>query len=151
MGNSCSSSRRKSLVEELLRDLALYECIDTLIWKLSGGERKRLSLATELVTKRKIFFLDEPTTGENVKVDFTEEKFDYVEYCAILNVGLDTFAATCVVQSLKLIASRGTIIFCTIHQPGMTIYNMFSHVLLMADGRSIYFGTLGNATDFFKR
>ncbi|GAB1869177.1 Protein scarlet [Camponotus japonicus] len=126
MESSCSVLRRKSLAEQLLRDLALYECIDTLISKLSGGEKKRLSLATELVTQPKIFFLDEPTTG------------------------LDTFAATCVVQSLKLIASRGTIIFCTIHQPGMTIYNTFSHVLLMADGRSIYFGTLENATDFFK-
>ncbi|EFN69860.1 Protein scarlet [Camponotus floridanus] len=126
MESNCSALGRKSLAEQLLRDLALNECIDTLISKLSGGEKKRLSLATELVTQPKIFFLDEPTTG------------------------LDTFAATCVVQSLKLIASRGTIIFCTIHQPGMTIYNAFSHVLLMADGRSIYFGTLENATDFFK-
>ncbi|XP_072766083.1 protein brown isoform X2 [Anoplolepis gracilipes] len=127
MGNNCSALQRKSLTEELLRDLVLYECIDTLMSKLSGGERKRLSLATELVTKPRIFFLDEPTTG------------------------LDTFAATCVVQSLKVIASKGTIIFCTIHQPGMTIYNMFSHVLLMADGRSIYSGTLKNVTDFFQR
>ncbi|XP_072766093.1 protein scarlet isoform X3 [Anoplolepis gracilipes] len=126
MGNNCSALQRKSLTEELLRDLVLYECIDTLMSKLSGGERKRLSLATELVTKPRIFFLDEPTTG------------------------LDTFAATCVVQSLKVIASKGTIIFCTIHQPGMTIYNMFSHVLLMADGRSIYSGTLKNVTDFFQ-
>lgn len=65
--------------------------------------------------------------------------------------GLDTFAAMHVVQSLKLIASRGTLVFCTIHQPGMTIYNIFSHVILMADGRSVYFGTLRNATDFFQR
>ncbi|XP_012235630.1 protein scarlet [Linepithema humile] len=112
--------------ESLLRDLGLYECSDILISKLSGGEKKRLLLAAELVTKPKILFLDEPTTG------------------------LDTFAAICVVQSLKLIVSRGTIVFCTIHQPGMTIYNIFSHVILMADGRSVYFGTLRNATDFFK-
>lgn len=126
MENNCSALRRKSLAEELLRDLGLYECIDTIISELSGGEKKRLSLATELVTKPRIFFLDEPTTG------------------------LDIFAAICVVQSLKLFASRGTMIFCTIHQPGMMLYNMFSHVLLMADGRSIYYGTLENATIFFE-
>lgn len=151
MGNSCSALRRKSLAEELLRDLGLYECIDTLVSKLSGGERKRLSLATELVTKPKIFFLDEPTTGENVENYRFIKKSNYIEYRAILNVGLDTFAASCVVQTLKLIASKGTMIFCTIHQPGMMIYNTFSHVLLMADGRSIYFGTLENATVFFER
>ncbi|KMQ94302.1 ras-related protein rab-32 [Lasius niger] len=120
MENSCSALRRKSLAEELLRDLGLYECIDTLISKLSGGERKRLSLATELVTKPKIFFLDEPTTGENVESYRFIKKSNYIEYRAILN-------------------------------PGMMIYNTFSHVLLMADGRSIYFGTLENATVFFER
>ncbi|KAG5310284.1 SCRT protein, partial [Acromyrmex insinuator] len=126
IGNNCNVLRRKFLGEELLRDLGLYKCIDTTISELSGGERKRLSLAAELVTRPKIFFLDEPTRG------------------------LDTFAAMHVVQSLKLIASRGTMVFCTIHQPGMTIYNIFSHVILMADGRSVYFGTLRNATDFFE-
>lgn len=57
--------QRKSLGEKFLRDLGLCECIDTAISKLSGGERKRLSLAAELVTRPKIFFLDEPTTGKN--------------------------------------------------------------------------------------
>lgn len=51
--------------ESLLQDLGLNECSDTLISKLSGGEKKRLLLAAELVTKPKILFLDEPTTGKN--------------------------------------------------------------------------------------
>ncbi|KAG5331437.1 SCRT protein, partial [Acromyrmex heyeri] len=42
IGNSCNALRRKFLGEELLRDLGLYECIDTAISELSGGERKRL-------------------------------------------------------------------------------------------------------------
>jgi len=56
--------RRKSLGEDFLRNFGLCECIDTAISKLSGGERKRLSIAAELVTQPKILFLDEPTTGE---------------------------------------------------------------------------------------
>ncbi|RLU21040.1 hypothetical protein DMN91_007656 [Ooceraea biroi] len=127
MGNSCSVLQRVSLGEELLRDFGLHECSDTVISKLSGGEKKRLSLAAELVTRPKILFIDEPTTG------------------------LDVFSATCVVQSLKQIALRGVMVFCTIHQPGMAIYNIFSHVILMADGRSVYFGILKSATEFFER
>ncbi|EZA57078.1 Protein brown [Ooceraea biroi] len=126
MGNSCSVLQRVSLGEELLRDFGLHECSDTVISKLSGGEKKRLSLAAELVTRPKILFIDEPTTG------------------------LDVFSATCVVQSLKQIALRGVMVFCTIHQPGMAIYNIFSHVILMADGRSVYFGILKSATEFFE-
>lgn len=76
MGSSCSVPRRKSLGEEFLRDLGLCECIDTIISKLSGGERKRLSLAAELVTRPKIFFLDEPTTGKSsTEMMYFERKF----------------------------------------------------------------------------
>jgi len=65
MGGSCSLPQRRCLGMEILRDFGLHECRDTVISKLSGGERKRLLLAAELVTKPGMLFVDEPTTGEN--------------------------------------------------------------------------------------
>lgn len=49
----------------MLIDLSLVDCKGTLISRLSGGQRKRLSLGSELVTRPKILFLDEPTTGKD--------------------------------------------------------------------------------------
>ncbi|XP_076395141.1 protein brown isoform X1 [Megachile rotundata] len=118
------SKQRKCQILKLLFDLGLIDCKDTLISRLSGGQRKRVSLASELITKPKILFLDEPTTG------------------------LDTFSAMQVVQTLRG-TSLGTIIFCTIHQPCMDVYNLFTRVLLMSDGRTAYYGTIDDATNFF--
>lgn len=64
-------------------------------------------------------------------------------------VGLDTFSAMQVVETLRMISLNGTVVFCTIHQPGMDVYSLFSHAIFMSDGRIPYFGTLDDATRFF--
>ncbi|XP_076240990.1 protein brown [Calliopsis andreniformis] len=122
---SDTAAQRRYSMAKLLIDLNLIDCRHTLVSKLSGGQKKRLSLGAELVTTPRILFLDEPTTG------------------------LDTFSAMQVGEVLKGISLSQTIVFCTIHQPGMDIYNLFTHVIFMSDGKIAYFGTLKNATTFF--
>ncbi|XP_043285630.1 protein brown-like [Venturia canescens] len=116
---------QKLLARDITLNLSLYECKDSLIRALSGGEKKRLSLAAEIVTKPQILYLDEPTTG------------------------LDTSAALRVVESIKSISTR-SIVICSIHQPSMTIYKQFSHVIFLAEGRVAFAGTLRDARAFFE-
>lgn len=50
-------------VNEIAESLGLSNCLDTLANKLSGGERKRLSIGMEMITSPSVFLLDEPTSG----------------------------------------------------------------------------------------
>ncbi|XP_046424015.1 protein scarlet-like [Neodiprion fabricii] len=120
-----SAKDRNTLAVNILTDLGILKHRDTQISKLSGGEVKRLSLAVEMVTKPKILFLDEPTSG------------------------LDTWTAMRVIESAKAATRSGTIVFCSVHQPAMDLYKMFSHVVYLANGRTAYYGTLVNARKFF--
>lgn len=92
---------------------------------LSGGERKRLAFAVELLNNPVILFCDEPTTG------------------------LDSYSAQQLVQTLYDLAKKGTTILCTIHQPSSQLFDMFNNVLLLADGRVAFTGSPQNALDFF--
>lgn len=92
---------------------------------LSGGERKRLAFAVELLNNPVILFCDEPTTG------------------------LDSFSAQQLVQTLYDLAKKGTTILCTIHQPSSQLFDMFNNVLLLADGRVAFTGSPQNALTFF--
>ncbi|XP_043486410.1 protein brown-like [Polistes fuscatus] len=112
--------------DKLLNEFGLYEQRNNLIAKLSAGERKRLFLISELVTRPKIIFLDEPTTD------------------------LDSMTALNVLQTLKLISMKDTLVICTIHQPGMEMYNLFTHIVLLADGRNIFSGNINNVKPFFE-
>ncbi|XP_011701313.1 PREDICTED: ABC transporter G family member 10-like isoform X1 [Wasmannia auropunctata] len=50
-------------INDLAKSLGLSNCLDTLASKLSGGERKRLSIGVEMIAKPSVFLLDEPTSG----------------------------------------------------------------------------------------
>ncbi|KAK5645431.1 hypothetical protein RI129_006731 [Pyrocoelia pectoralis] len=119
-------------IDELIRNLGLSKCKHTKIGidhcekTLSGGEKKRLSFATELLTDPHLLFCDEPTTG------------------------LDSYSAQKIVAMMNFMASSGKTIVCTIHQPSSEIFAMFSQMILLADGRIAYIGSNANALEFFQ-
>ncbi|KAJ0383508.1 hypothetical protein COL922a_010352 [Colletotrichum nupharicola] len=99
---------------------------------LSIEQRKRLTLATELVAKPSLLFLDEPTSG------------------------LDGQSAYEICRFMRKLAASGQTIICTIHQPSATLFDAFDVLLLLArGGRTTYFGPTGknSATviDYFGR
>ncbi|KAL8229721.1 hypothetical protein R6Q57_014621 [Mikania cordata] len=87
---------------------------------LSTQQRKRLTIAVELVANPSIIFLDEPTTG------------------------LDARAAAIVMRTVRNTVDTGRTVVCTIHQPGVDIFESFDELLLLkTGGQVIYSGPLG--------
>ncbi|KAH6782331.1 pleiotropic drug resistance 1 [Perilla frutescens var. hirtella] len=87
---------------------------------LSTEQRKRLTIAVELVANPSIIFMDEPTSG------------------------LDARAAAIVMRTVRNTVDTGRTVVCTIHQPGIDIFESFDELLLMKrGGRVIYAGPLG--------
>ncbi|XP_066247718.1 protein scarlet [Euwallacea similis] len=120
-------------IDAILGQLGLRKCRNTRIGAigqykgLSGGEKKRLAFATELLTDPPILFCDEPTTG------------------------LDSFSAQKIVSIMSRMSMSGTTVLCTIHQPSSVIFDMFTQLILVADGRIAYMGGRASAIDFFER
>ncbi|KAI0749625.1 hypothetical protein C8Q80DRAFT_1100288 [Daedaleopsis nitida] len=92
---------------------------------ISGGEKRRVSIACELVTSPSILFLDEPTSG------------------------LDAYNALSVIDSLVSLARdyNRTVIF-TIHQPRSNIVSLFDQLIVLAQGKLIYSGEAEKVTDY---
>lgn len=93
---------------------------------LSGGERKRLTMAVELVTNPPIMFFDEPTSG------------------------LDSVASLQIITHLRRLAQDGRIIYCVMHQPSSKLLQLFDDILVMADGKILYCGALTNMVNYFE-
>lgn len=122
----------KFIIRDVLERTGLMKCANTKIGEegegkvMSGGEKKRLAFATELLTQPAILFCDEPTTG------------------------LDSYNAQKLVETLQeLAAKRNTAILCTIHQPSSALFAMFDQVLLLSEGRMAFFGDPDDAIEFF--
>lgn len=116
--------------EDVLREMGLTSCANTLIGNaqrrgVSGGERKRCSVAIELITNPRLLFLDEPTSG------------------------LDSTTAFKLVESLQMLARSGRAVICTIHQPQAKTFALFDKLVLLSKGRICYYGPTNRVDNYF--
>jgi ABC-type multidrug transport system ATPase subunit/ABC-type multidrug transport system permease subunit len=122
------SGNNRYNIETLINTLLLSECQKTPVRLLSGGEKKRLAIALELIQRPRILFLDEPTSG------------------------LDSFTAFTVINSLKSFASNNNlIIIATLHQPSSELYNLIDKLIIINKGHLIYNGYQSNAINYFNK
>jgi len=114
---SLGRKERWQKVDAVLSNLGLNDALDRLIMFLSGGEKKRLAVAEELLNNPSVLLLDEPTSQ------------------------LDSHMASTVVSALtQLSQDHGKTVLFTIHQPSTALYNSFGSVMFLAGGRLAYSG-----------
>jgi len=127
-----SSFQLIRLVLKLLKDLGLYEARNLKVGnpldkKISGGQRKRLNIALELIREPSVLFLDEPTSG------------------------LSSRDSAKIMDLLKNLALKGKLIFVVIHQPSSDIFKMFDRLLILDTGGYLIFnGNPLDAITYFK-
>lgn len=128
---SYGGARREARIQYVLEMLGLSREKTTAVSRLSGGQRKRLSIALEYVSNPSLFFLDEPDSG------------------------LDGVMARSLMNSLRAIADEGKIIMVISHGPDRA-RELFDRVVVLAKseedncGRLAFYGTVDEALAFFK-
>mmetsp|Transcript_9121 Transcript_9121/g.17870 ORF Transcript_9121/g.17870 Transcript_9121/m.17870 type:complete len:834 (-) Transcript_9121:241-2742(-) len=118
------TERMDKRVDRLVERLALAKAKGTAVGDektrgLSGGEKRRLSIACELVGKPSVIFADEPTSG------------------------LDSFQATQVADALSGLAKDGHTVVAVIHQPPAPVWDKIDDLCLLSEGKVIYCGPAG--------
>ncbi|MBL0341796.1 MAG: ATP-binding cassette domain-containing protein [Bacteroidetes bacterium] len=115
----------ESLGLSAIRDLKVGDSLNNMV---SGGQRKRLNIALELIRKPAVLFVDEPTSG------------------------LSSLDSENVMDLLKQLSLGGKLIFVVIHQPSSDIFKLFDKLLLLdTNGYPIYFGNPSDSIIYFKK
>ena len=127
--SSVSIERKKERVNEVLEEFGLSAVRNSLVEKLSGGQRKRLSIAMEYISDPSLFILDEPDSG------------------------LDGVVARGLFEKLRAIADQGKIVIVITHTPDRVL-DLFDDVIVLAKdssrcGRLAWYGPVSEAQKFF--
>lgn len=128
-----SLSEKEALIERALYDFDLVEARDLKVGNplnkiLSGGQRKRLNIALELMREPSVLFVDEPTSG------------------------LSSIDSEKVMMLLKRQVLKGKLVIINIHQPNSDLYKLLDKLLIIDQGgRIVYNGNPMNAIVYFKR
>ncbi|XVF64382.1 hypothetical protein PTKIN_Ptkin09bG0164900 [Pterospermum kingtungense] len=122
--------KKKDRAMSVISELGLERCQNTVIGGkflrgISGGERKRVCIANEILLNPSLLFIDEPTSG------------------------LDSTTALRIVQLLHNIAQSGKTVVTTIHQPSSRLFSKFDKLILLSRGSSLYFGKASDAMIYF--
>ncbi|KAE8681072.1 ABC transporter G family member 9 [Hibiscus syriacus] len=128
--NSFTKQEKIMHAKAVINQLGLDNCKDCIIGNsflrgVSGGERKRVSIGQEMLINPSLLLLDEPT------------------------LGLDSTTAQRIVSTLSEQAKGGRTIVLTIHQPSNRLFYMFHKVLLLSEGKPLYFGRGSAAMYYF--
>ncbi|MFS7973050.1 putative ABC-type sulfate transporter [Helianthus anomalus] len=128
---SLSRQEKTEVADSVIAELGLSKCKNTIIGNtfirgVSGGERKRVCIAHEMLMNPSMLILDEPTSG------------------------LDSTAAHRLVSTLGGLAhQKGKTVVTSVHQPSSRVFQMFDTVLVLSEGRCIYFGKGSEAMSYF--
>lgn len=131
--NDKSDQEIADLVLHTLQSIGLFECKDLKVGSvlektISGGQRKRLNIALELIREPSVLFVDEPTSG------------------------LSSRDSENIMDLLKELTLRGKLIFVVIHQPSSDIFKMFDKLFILDNGGyPIYYGNPVESIIYFKR
>ncbi|XP_029306159.1 ATP-binding cassette sub-family G member 5 [Cottoperca gobio] len=125
-----SAEAIKKKVSAVMAELSLSHVAHSVIGGrvfpgISGGERRRVSIASQLLQDPKVILLDEPTTG------------------------LDSMTANQIVVLLAELARRNRIVIVTIHQPRSELFRVFSRIAIMSRGELVFCGQPEEMVDFF--
>ncbi|KAF2823740.1 ATP-binding cassette transporter-like protein [Ophiobolus disseminans] len=128
---SISASERTSRITSLLQSFGLTHQANTLIGTplrkgVSGGQKRRVSVASQLITGPKVLFLDEPTSG------------------------LDARASWEVMRFVREVAREFKIlVIASIHQPSTATFELFDKLMLLSKGKVVYNGPVGDVRGYF--
>ncbi|KNE64090.1 hypothetical protein AMAG_09152 [Allomyces macrogynus ATCC 38327] len=130
--HTLSDEDKGQKVQEIIHMLDLTAVQSTIIGTatekgISGGERKRVMIAMELVTSGACIFLDEPTSG------------------------LDSYTAFSVMQLLRRLAASGRTVVATLHQPSSEIFHLIDNLVLLASGEVMFAGSAEHSIEYFAR